>query len=88
MLFLPLLVVPTVMVEEPDALIEAGLNVAVAPFGSPLTLNATVPENPPDGATLTLYEVLLPCRTVRVGGLAEKEKSGVATTRVALAVCV
>ena len=44
----------TVMVEEPDLLIEAGLNVAVAPVGSPLALNATVPENPPDGVTLTV----------------------------------
>jgi hypothetical protein len=49
-----LLLVFTVMVEEPDVLIEAGLKEAVAPFGSPLALNATVPENPPDGMTLTL----------------------------------
>ena len=49
-----LLLVLTVMVEEPDLLIEAGLKEAVAPVGSPLTLNATVPANPPDGVTLTV----------------------------------
>jgi hypothetical protein len=49
-----LLLVLTVMVEEPDLLIEAGLKEAVAPVGSPLALNATVPENPLDGVTLTV----------------------------------
>jgi hypothetical protein len=49
-----LLLVLTVMVEEPDLLTESGLNVAVAPVGSPLALNVTVPANPPDGVTLTV----------------------------------
>jgi hypothetical protein len=46
-----LLLVFTVMVEEPDL---SALNVAVAPAGSPLALNVTVPTNPPDGVTLTV----------------------------------
>jgi hypothetical protein len=49
-----LLLVLTVMVEEPDLLIEAGLKEAVTPVGSPLALNPTVPANPPDGVTLTV----------------------------------
>jgi hypothetical protein len=48
-----LLLVFTVMVEEPDVVIETGLKVAVAPVGRSLTLNLTVPANPPDGLTLT-----------------------------------
>jgi hypothetical protein len=47
-----LLLVLTVKVDEPDPVIEAGLKEAVAPVGSPPALNATVPENPPDGLTL------------------------------------
>jgi hypothetical protein len=53
-LFLLLLLVPTVMVEEPEVVIEAGLKEAVAPFGNPLALNATIPTNPPAGVTATL----------------------------------
>jgi hypothetical protein len=44
----------TVIVEDPDVVIDEGLNVAVAPDGSPLTLNVIVPANPPDGVTSTL----------------------------------
>ena len=55
-----MLVVSTVMVEEPDVLIEAGVNVAVAPLGSPLTLKATIPENPFTGVTVTVSLALLP----------------------------
>jgi hypothetical protein len=34
------------MVEEPDVVTEVGLNEALAPVGSPLTLKATVPVKP------------------------------------------
>lgn len=48
-------VVFTVIVEVPDAFgMVAGLNEAVAPAGSPLTLGVTVPVNPFKGATVTV----------------------------------
>jgi hypothetical protein len=34
------------MVEEPEVVTEVGLNEAVAPVGSPLTLKVTVPVKP------------------------------------------
>jgi hypothetical protein len=39
--------------ERPDPCIEAGLNVAVAPAGKPLTLRLTAPVNPPEGLMVT-----------------------------------
>ena len=44
----------TVNVEDPDVVTDAGLKLAVAPVGSPLTLNVTVPVNPPDGVTVAV----------------------------------
>src|SRR5207249_4504375 len=44
----------TVIVEDPDVVTDAGLKVAVAPDGSPLTLNVTVSENPVDGVTVAV----------------------------------
>lgn len=41
-----LVAVVTLNVEAPDPLTEAGLNVPVAPVGSPLTLSATAPLKP------------------------------------------
>jgi len=38
--------VVTVMVEEPEVVIEGGLKLAVAPAGSPLALKVTDPVNP------------------------------------------
>ena len=35
-------------------LIEVGLNVALAPVGSPLALKLTVPVKPPDGVTVAV----------------------------------
>ena len=49
-----MLAVVTVNVDDPDVVIELGLNVAVAPAGSPLAVRATVPVKPPDGATVTV----------------------------------
>lgn len=48
-----LLAVVTVRVDEPE-FSEAGLKLAVAPAGNPLTLKFTVPVNPPEGVTLTM----------------------------------
>ncbi len=40
------LAVETISVEVPDPVTEAGLNVAIAPAGTPLTLSATLPPKP------------------------------------------
>ena len=82
-----LFLVVILRVEEPEVVTEVGLNVPVALLGNPLTLNPTVPVNPTEGVTVTVYAVLLPRLTVLELGLADSEKS-VATTRVALTVCV
>ena len=42
-----------VLFPEPPE-IEAGLNVAPAPEGSPLTLKLTLPVKPPDGVTVAV----------------------------------
>src|SRR5579875_538145 len=59
-----LLPVATVSVALPPALTDAGLNVPVAPAGSPLTLSPTVPVNPFTAPVFTVYVVLLPAFTV------------------------
>lgn len=46
--------VVTVIVDEPDVVTDAGLKLALAPDGSPLALNVTVPVKPPDGVTVTV----------------------------------
>jgi len=43
-----------VIVDDPEGVTDGGLKDAVAPDGSPLTLNATVPANPPADDTVTL----------------------------------
>ena len=52
--------VVTVMVAVPAPVTDDGLNVAAAPVGNPPALNVTVPVNPPDGVTVTVYVVLAP----------------------------
>jgi hypothetical protein len=47
-------VVDTLIVVDPDVVTVGGLNVAVAPEGRPVTLNATVPVNPFTGATVAV----------------------------------
>ena len=47
-------VVVTVRVERPDIVTVAGLKVAVAPVGSPLTVNVTIPVNPPSAPIVTV----------------------------------
>jgi hypothetical protein len=50
---LELVVTVIVLVPEPPG-IEFGLNVALAPEGSPLALKLTAPVKPPDGATVAV----------------------------------
>lgn len=44
----------TVIVVLPEVLTEVGLKLAVAPPDNPLTVNPTVPLNPPVGVTVTV----------------------------------
>jgi hypothetical protein len=58
-----------------------GLNVPVAPLGSPLALRLTAPLNPLVGVMDTEYDVDPPaCGKVWLDGDAFSEKSGVADT--------
>src|SRR5262249_26279871 len=75
--------VETLIVVDPDPLTDAGLNEAVAPVGSPVTLNATVPLNPVPGVTVAVYVVPAPPRTVLDDGVADNEKSVTVIVRVA-----
>jgi hypothetical protein len=75
--------VVTDIVELPPLVTDVGLNVAFAPVGSPLTLNATELAAPCVVAVLTEYDVPEPAVTVWLVGDAPIEKSlGAFTTRV------
>src|SRR5262249_13633339 len=65
--------------------VEAGLNVAVTPLGSPVALNATPPVNPPVRVIVIALAPLAPRFTVRLAGLTESVKSdggGALTVRI------
>jgi hypothetical protein len=49
-----LVLVVTVIVDDPVPVTVVGLKVAVAPVGSPLALKVTTPLKPPDGVTVAL----------------------------------
>jgi hypothetical protein len=76
-------VVDTLIVVDPEVVTEVGLNVAVAPAGRPVTLNATFPVNPFTGATVAVYVVPAPGRIVRDAGVAVSVKSETVIVRVA-----
>jgi hypothetical protein len=78
-----LAVVVTVSRAVPDAVTEAGANVAAAPCGSPATLSATTPEKPFTGETDASTMAVPPGASVWVPGLADKAKSGTVIMRVA-----
>jgi hypothetical protein len=63
--------VVTLMLEVPA--VGLGLKVAVAPAGTPEALSVTFPANPPEGVTVTVYDVLAPCTTVWLAGEEESE---------------
>ena len=48
------LVAETVIVEEPEPVMVAGLNVVAAPLGNPVTLRETLPAKPFDGVIVTV----------------------------------
>ena len=65
------------------------LNVAVTPLGTPEADRVTLPVKPPDGVTVIVLVPLVPRSTVRLLGVAESLKSGVAaafTVRLSVAV--
>lgn len=75
----------TVSALEPDVAMLVGTNVAVAPAGRPVTLNATVPVNPDTAATVAVYPALPPGVRLLVDGVAVTEKSETVIVRVAAA---
>ena len=78
--------VETVIVDEPEVAMDAGLNDAEAPAGRPpVTLNATLPENPAPGVTVTVYAALTPAVTDCDDGESESVKSATVMVRVAAA---
>jgi hypothetical protein len=71
--------------------VEAGLKAAVTPAGNPLAVKATAPVNPPEGVTVRTLELVAPCATETLAGLAAKVKLGVwtaVTVKLRVAVCV
>jgi hypothetical protein len=77
-------VVAIVSVELCPAVTDAGLNVAVAPEGSPLADRVTVRAVPETSCVLIANVVLEPATTVRLAGFALREKSSVAPMTVRL----
>jgi len=82
-----------VMVElpEPGAAMDAGLKLTVTPVGCPVADKATAELNPPETATATVDEPLLPCTTVTEAGDPEMVKSGIGagfTASVTVVVCI
>jgi hypothetical protein len=73
-------VVVTVSVEVPGPVNEVGLHAPVVPAGNPLTLSPTVPVNPFNAPTFTVYVVPPPTVTVCEEGVVEIVKSGLPVT--------
>jgi hypothetical protein len=67
-----------VEVPEPGAAMDGGLKLTVMPVGCPVADKATAELNPPEIATVTVDEPLLPCTTGTEAGDPEMVKSGVA----------
>lgn len=82
--------VATVKVVVPLVVLVAGLKLAVAPGGRPVTLKATVPENPVFVVMLAEYVVLFPCTMVRDAGVSVivNVAAGEFTTNVEVALWV
>lgn len=66
------LVAVKVSVLPADPVTEAGLNTAVTPAGSPLTVNATALSKPLIADTVTLLAELVPCSTETLAAVTEK----------------
>ena len=62
----------------PVVVVVAGLKLAVTPVGNPLAVNATVLAKPFKRVIVIVLVPLALRATVKLAGLAEREKSGVA----------
>jgi len=69
-------VTTVIVVDPPEEFTVVGLNVAVAPEGSPLTLKVTAPGDPVPGVTVTVKLVFAPVAMVCAAGEADKVKAG------------
>jgi hypothetical protein len=67
---------------EPAPVTDGGVNVAVAPAGSPVTLKSTVPVKPDAGVTVAVYVVPWPATTVCDDGVAATLKFDTVMVRV------
>ena len=70
----------TVNTDEPEFGMDAGLKLAVARAGTPVTVRFTGPENPGPAATVTVYVVEPPRLIVLDAGVAEIVKSPLTTS--------
>jgi hypothetical protein len=75
------LAVEMLSVEEPEPPIEAGLKLAEAPLGNPLTPRLTVAVKPLSGLTVAVKLAPAPTVTDCELGVAEIEKSGMLTVK-------
>ena len=75
-------------VPEPGDGIDVGVKLTVTPVGCPVADKATAELNPPEMATVTVDEPLLPCTTDAEAGDAEMVKSGDAEPTVNVTVAV
>ena len=80
----------SVRIEDPDpgAAMEAGLNAAVTPVGSPDALRAIAELKPPETAVVMVLVPLAPRATGTDAGEAEIVNAGAVTVSVTVAVCV
>ena len=73
---------------EPGALIDAGLNAAVAPVGSPDALSAIAELKPPETVVAIVLVPLAPCAADIDAGETAMLNAGAVTVRDTVAVCV
>lgn len=66
---------------------DVGLKLAVTPLGKPLTLNATLPVNPPLGVTVMALVAVPPCATLALVAASLKLDDPV-TVKAMVALCV
>jgi hypothetical protein len=78
----PLAAVAILNVDEPEPVTDAGVNVGVAPAGSPLTAKLTVPVNALSALVLIVKPIDEPAYTVCDCGLTVRVKSGAALTAI------
>jgi hypothetical protein len=66
--------------DDPEPVIDVGLNVAVTPAGAPLAVSATAESNPPTTVLVIVEPPLLPCTTETDPGEADSVNDGLVAT--------